>query len=53
MIAWRRGRDTPPLWYYPPVFLEKQQIRRFRGIHSGLQSGLHFVTAAHHAADFP
>jgi hypothetical protein len=26
-VNWQRGRNTPPLWYYPPIFLEKQQIR--------------------------
>jgi hypothetical protein len=52
VLRWRRGRDTPPPWYYPRVFRENQQIRPFRGIHSGLQSGLHFAIAAHHAATF-
>jgi hypothetical protein len=32
---------------------KNQQIRRFGGILSGLQSGLHFAIAIHHAADFP
>lgn len=31
---------------YPSIFQENQQIRRFRGIHSGLQSGLLFVIAS-------
>ena len=44
---WRRGRDAPLLWSNPLFFQEIQQIRPFRGIHSGLQSGLLFVMAVH------